>query len=336
MKTPFLFALIVFQASTAFSGVGSAYLSKEVVQNRDDVVGFGREYALGAAKDSANHAAAVAGATGAALTSAGVGFLLLGNLPLGATLIGMGSVEFAQMGANQKVADTNAAREGALLGGSPSGSSSYENSTATDRPELDPKLDKYLQDKGIDSDRFKELVYSGELSDPKAVLAALGENPSKYGDKAFEKAQLDAQKEFSKMANELGAPTGGSSGMGMSGGGGTSGPQAITKINPETRDKKEEGKEGRSSKAQKSAFELSSPMVPAHFIPNLFGLPQEAFSLQDQSLLFNAYLREQGIVPNHPGMNIFQMAHQSYRSFAKSRVPAKGSKNRVAKALSPF
>lgn len=326
MKNLVCCALIVFRASTAFSGVGSAYLSTEVVQNRDDVVGYGREYALGAAKDSANHAAAVAGATGAALTSAGVGFLLAGNLPLGATLIGMGSIEFAQMGATKGVSQQNGVQQSTLLGGSSGAPQNYETTTAV-KPELDPRLDSYLNEKGIDSTKFKELVYSGDLSDPKSVLAALGENPSKYGQKTLEKAQIEAQKEFSKLATDPASFGGTSVGMGNSVGGSVENPQAFTKINPESGDKENE-RGVKTAKGTKSTFENSSLPIPPQFFPNLFGLPAEAFSLQDQMLLFNAYLKEQGIVPNQSGMNIFQLAHQSYRGFAKSRVP----KNRVAKA----
>jgi hypothetical protein len=108
--------------------------------------------------------------------------------------------------------------------------------------------------------------------------------------------------------------------------------EALTKINPESRDKKEEEKGVKVAKSNKSSVEIPGAPVSNQFIPNLFGLPAEAFSAQDQMLLFNAYLREQGIVPNHPGMNIFQMAQQSYRTFSKTRAQTKIGKRRVAKA----
>ena len=334
MKKIHLCIVTVFAASTALAGVGSGYLSNEQVTNRDEVVGYGREYALGTARDSASHAAEVAGATGAALTSAGVGFLLLGNLPLGATLISMGSVEFLQMGANNGVGQQNGNQRDQLVLGSPnSGPNSGESSSSNPYPALDPKLDDYLNKNGIDPNRFKELVYSGQLNDPAAALQALGVNPTDYSPKSFEKAQADAQKEFSKIANDVMGTSDNTVGLGMLGAGSDSNkPEALTKINPESRDKKEEEKGIKVAKSNKNAVEVPGSPVSTQFIPNLFGLPAEAFSAQDQMLLFNAYLREQGIVPNRPGMNIFQMAQQSYRAFSKSRAQTKMTKSRVAKA----
>ena len=354
MKKLHLCIVTVFAASTALAGVGSGYLSNEQVTNRDEVVGYGREYALGTARDSASHAAEVAGATGAALTSAGVGFLLLGNLPLGATLISMGSVEFLQMGANNGVGQQNgnqrdqlvlgspnngvgqqngSRREQLVLGSPDSGANSGESSSSNPYPSLDPKLDDYLNKNGIDPNRFKELVYSGQLNDPAAALQALGVNPTDYSPKSFEKAQADAQKEFSKIANDVMGTSDNTVGLGMLGAGSDSNkPEALTKINPESRDKKEEEKGIKVAKSNKNAVEVPGSPVSTQFIPNLFGLPAEAFSAQDQMLLFNAYLREQGIVPNRPGMNIFQMAQQSYRAFSKSRAQTKMTKSRVAKA----
>jgi hypothetical protein len=334
MKKLHLCIVTVFAASTALAGVGSGYLSNEQVTNRDEVVGYGREYALGTARDSASHAAEVAGATGAALTSAGVGFLLLGNLPLGATLISMGSVEFLQMGANNGVGQQNGSRREQLVLGSPdSGANSGESSSSNPYPSLDPKLDEYLSKNGIDPTQFKELVYSGQLSDPADALKALGLNPTDYSTKAMEKIQADAQKEFSKIANDVMGTSDNTVGLGMLGAGSDSNkPEALTKINPESRDKKEEEKGIKVAKSNKNAVEVPGSPVSTQFIPNLFGLPAEAFSAQDQMLLFNAYLREQGIVPNRPGMNIFQMAQQSYRAFSKSRAQTKMTKSRVAKA----
>jgi len=334
MKKLILCIVTVFAATTAFAGVESAYLSNEKVTNRDEVVGFGREYALGTAGESANHAAGVAGATGAALTSAGVGFLLAGNLPVGAMLISMGSVEFAQMGANNGVSQQNGALRDQLVSGSPiSGTGSGNSTSANLYPQLDPKLDEYLNKNGIEPNQFKELVYSGQLNDPSAALTALGGNPDDYSTKVMDKALVDAQKEFAKISNDVIGSSAGAGNLGMlvAGSNGNK-PEALTKINPESRDKKEEEKGIKVAKSNKGAVEIASSPVSNQFIPNLFGLPADAFSAQDQMLLFNAYLKEQGIVPNHPGMNIFQMAQQSYRVFAKSRAQNKTPKTRVAKA----
>ncbi|MFM8269946.1 MAG: hypothetical protein ACKN9V_07130, partial [Pseudomonadota bacterium] len=208
MKLLNLFVLCVFGATTALAGVGSAYLSKEQVQNKDEVVDYGREYALGSARDSANHASAVAGATGIALTSAGVGFLLAGNLPLGATLISMGSIEFAQMGASQGVGQQNGTQRNELVMGSPQGNSYSDTSSPTTAKEalnsqIDPRLNDFLKGKGIDPDLFRDSLISGQFNDPSAALAGLGLNPSDYSTKALEKAQMDAQKEFAKVADNV-------------------------------------------------------------------------------------------------------------------------------------
>ncbi|NBX76389.1 MAG: hypothetical protein EBQ92_07525 [Proteobacteria bacterium] len=333
MKKLHLCIVSVFAATTALAGVESAYLSNEKVSNRDEVVGYGREYALGTARDSANHAAQVAGATGAALTSAGVGFLLAGNLPVGAMLISMGSVEFAQMGASGGVGQQNGSQRDQLVLGSPNSGTSKDGSSSSPYPELDPKLDDYLNKNGIEPGQFKELVFSGQLNDPSAALTALGLNPNDYSTKIMEKAQVDAQKEFAKIANDVMGTAGDAGSLGMLGAGPDSNkPESLTKINPESRDKKEEEKGIKISKSNKNAVEVPGSAFSTQFIPALFGLPAEAFSAQDQMLLFNAYLREQGIVPNHPGMNIFQMAQQSYRTFSKSRTQSKTAKSRVAKA----
>jgi hypothetical protein len=333
MKKLHLCIVTVFAATTALAGVGSAYLSNEQVTNRDEVVGYGREYALGTARDSASHAAQVAGATGAALTSAGVGFLLLGNLPVGATLISMGSIEFAQMGASNGVGQQNGSQRDQLVLGSPnSGANPGENSSSNPYPELDSQLDEYLNKNGIEPNRFKELVFSGQLNDPAAALTALGLNPNDYSTKIMEKAQSDAQKEFSKIANDVIGTSDNTAGGMLGAGSDSNKPEALTKINPESHDKKEEEKGIKVAKSNKNAVEVPGSPVSTQFIPNLFGLPAEAFSAQDQMLLFNAYLREQGIVPNRPGMNIFQMAQQSYRAFSKSRAQTKMTKSRVAKA----
>lgn len=316
MKTLMAFVLTVFGSTTALAGVESAYLSGEKVENRDEVVGFGREYALGTARDSANHAANVAGATGIALTSAGVGFILAGNLPVGATLISMGSVEFAQMGANKGVGQQNGDQRTQLVNGSPVSVGNTETSAADKgNSSLDPKLDDYLLGKGIDPTLFKDALFSGQLSDPIEALKALGQNPGDFSTRAIEKAQLEAQKEFAKVSDEVMKNMGG-----MLGGDPSPKPDGLTKVNPESREPKQEERGVKIAKGSKTSLEQPNAAVSSQFIPNLFGLPANAFSTDDQNLLFEAYLREQGIVPNHPRMNIFQMAQQSYRGFAKSRV----------------
>ncbi|NBX91784.1 MAG: hypothetical protein EBQ85_00970 [Proteobacteria bacterium] len=348
-----LFAVIVYLPTTLLADAGS--IANSIVDHSEKtmnqaVTSTGREFAFQEAGNNAATGAALAGATGAALTGAAVAQFLLGNWGVGGTLMGMAGMEFAQMAASSGVARDNGSRSmciqnnnaisdvnGGCYGfdpmtGTASGPVGQSNNMSSQiQPELPASLDKYLAQAGVDPNLFRDALLSGRLTDGASVMEALGKDPSLVRESDMAKALELAQDVVKSTSEEMSLAT-------------PAGDVAKSQSTYQNKNEAEKGKdfENREAEERKSERKNAKSLVAetgtenelagsANLLRNLFGAPTESFTLRDQGLVFEMYLKDQGLVKTRQGMNIFQIAKQNYRGFSKWRTKSQPKKSpRVA------
>jgi hypothetical protein len=339
MKATLIILIIsVFLPTTLLADSAAASIANGIVNKSErvddpNVPNRGREYALDQVSQDAGTGAAVAGATGAALTGAATAQFLLGNWATGGALMTMAGLEFAQMGASQNASRMAGFHRDILTeNGSLDLSKGSTEMGTESRPTLPENVDKFLAKSGIDPVLFKDALFSGKLTDMDSVLEALGKRPGSISREEVERAQQEAQSIFAKTAQEV------TDSMGIKPSQATLIPgsndgEVLTQINAEASDKSEAKRKSEKTKEMAQSSDAGSDFtdgaISQNFLAGLFGPATDTFTVKDQQLLFDSYLKDQGLVRTRPGMNIFQVAQQNYRAFSKWRVKAP-KKNRVA------
>lgn len=324
--------------SAAASG-GASSVANGIVNHNDPAwdsrVGVeGRERGLDAAQNSSNAGAAVAGATGSALAAAGTGFILAGDLATGSGLLAMAGMEFAQMAASLAAGKKNQNMKEILTYNHNYPNSGQivldEDKPDATLPKLPEQLEAYLNKKGLDAEAFKTAFLGGQMTDQSSILEALGKDPSSLRPGELERGLAKAQGEFEKIAEEkMNALNPGGS---MPSPVASAKSNALKEINPEPVDKKHSTEEKKAQRKLTTSSDAPAEMFAQQMMPSMFGLPAEAFSAQDKALLFEAFLREQGLVQTRSSMNIFQVAQSNYRSYGKARSQQGPAKSRMAKS----
>ena len=314
--------------------IADGYVNKSEVPWDTQVPQTGREYAHNASSRDANAGAIVAGITGGLLASAGAGYIAAGNLPLGSALLTMAGMEFAQMAASASASQQNKALQNRLEFNHDAPSAGVvlgPDSSQTQRPELSPKLDEFLKQNKIDPETFKEALFSGTMTDQESVLKALGANPDQFSKADLQKGFDLAQEDFNKASQEaLAQAKMDPSFLAGNSGSASKTSDALKETNGISELKASE--EGSSETKGKKNLP-HGPALPAaseSFFSNMYNLPASSFSNEDQALLWEGYLRDQGIVVTPSRMNIFQVAQQSYRSFSKTKKKSPSKKSRMA------
>lgn len=325
------------ESAAASGGAGS--VANGIVNHNDPAwdsrVGVeGRERSLDAAQNSSNAGAAIAGATGSALAAAGTGYILAGDLATGSGLLAMAGMEFAQMAASLAAGKKNQNMKEVLTYNHNYPNSGQivldEDKPDATLPKLPEQLEAYLNKKGLDAEAFKTAFLGGQMTDQSSILEALGKDPSSLRPGELEKGLAKAQGEFEKIAEEK---------MNALNPGGAIPPavassksDALKELNPESTVKKQGADEKKAQRKLMTSADAPAEMFAQQMMPSMFGLPAEAFSAQDKALLFEAFLREQGLVQTRSSMNIFQVAQSNYRSYGKARSQQGPAKSRIAKS----
>lgn len=335
----FLFALTVFLPTTVMgngaASVADGLVNKSGVAEDQAIPTKGREYTLEAAGRDTNTGAAVAGATGAALTGAATAHFLMGDWITGGTLMTMAAMEFAQMGASSNAAKQHLTDRSVLMnpytsnpGTSASGSNGNGNSGDFQRPELPANFENWLAKSGVDPEQFKSDLFGGKFTDPQSVLTTLGRDTSRISNSDLEKAQKKAEAEFGKISAEVMASLGSG---GMLASSQESKSSSKSDLEKEKNNEHPVGERIGSRATPPGSGQDGDPAAYQNYMNGLFGVPTPGgMTQQDQSLLFESYLKEQGLVPTRPGQNIFQVAQQNYRSYARWRNKSKGTKRQVS------
>jgi hypothetical protein len=238
--------------------------------------------------------------------------------------------EFAEMANNNRAAALNNDQRRALtttLGSS----SSTGNSLPLPiyQPEMPSEFERFLGSRGIDVEDFKKVIFDGEMdSSLDSVLSTFGKDPKGYSLEEISRGQEKAQKEYSKISNEV------QSNMNSNNGGGVGGAMAKNQdasgepgASGEGLDKSSDSskKDTKSTKSDSSAS--GEREAPQGFSAGFTAKPLDA---HPQGLLFETYLKEQGLVPTRVGSNIFQVAHQNYRAFNNWRAKDPGKKSQLS------
>jgi len=292
-----------------------------------------------AARDRANSGNAVAIATGAALTATAIPMLaspIAAVRAAGAALMVKAGLEFAQAGADRRVANQNNDSANLLKqkANQESRQATAENSSKQIAEKVhSPELERVLSQRGVNPEDFVQRLSNGEFTSTTDVLKAVGDN-GEYSADDLAKGEALADKEMTGVVAEKEAemkrlgydesnPTVTTSG-------------AVTKISSEG------VKDANGSEGLKEALSQSgaSPALPdKNFAPNLtepFGgksSPNEngrglldmlaalhGLNPDNKALLpWKAALEAVGITKPIAKQNIFQIAHRNFRGFGKWR-----------------
>lgn len=320
-------------ADSAAASIADGLVNKSQRVDDPNVPNRGREYALDQVSQDAGTGAAVAGATGAALTGAATAQFLLGNWATGGALMTMAGLEFAQMAASQNASRMAGFHRDVLTENGTLDLSKGQPEAGTEsRPTLPENFEKFLSKSGVDPVLFKDALFSGKLTDVDSVMEALGKRPGSISREEVERAQQEAQGIFAKTAQEVADSMGARAAL-VNGAAGSNDGEVLTKVNPEATEKADSKRKTDNTKemaqSSDSGADFTDAGISQNFLANLFGPATDSFTVKDQQLLFNAYLKDQGLVRTRPGMNIFQVAQQNYRAFSKWRTKAP-KKSRVA------
>lgn len=329
-------------------------IKDEVPANTQNLNSNGREYKAADAQAQGNTGAGAAAATGAALVAAAIP-LIVSLEPIqvaaGADLLAKAAMEFAQAGANSDSAAQNQAQNQLLTTNNASGETGAQTLAIPTAPSASsissPALDEFLATQGVNANNFKSQLASGALSDPQAVLNALGNttpiSPEDFAAASALSAQvtgnvLQGTPGISEAAaivfnEQSGSNTEGSSASESSDGG------FASFTNQAAKDSAGPGmnsadaikatvtglpKNGKNSVATakdttgKSAAGAGGAFDPSKIINNLFGAPVKANPESTQALL-RVGLEKIGVLVPTANQSIFQIARRNFYSFGKWR-----------------
>jgi len=319
-------------------GAAGPYLSKDFIPTDNAVPTLGREYALEAVARDYQKGANVNGVTGGLLLGAATGYFLMGDFITGSALTSMAVKEFAQGNQNNQAAKTTDGQRIVLtndwragVGSSTPVSGKKDSALPIYQPEIPKNFEDYLTRKGINIDDFKKSLFEGQMDDSiDSILASLGDGSNSYSMEDLDKAKSKAQQEYAKLSSEavskvnenspnggLGAPGSGA----QASSGDSSKDSALEKRDPASNHSGQSKASGPSGSTQGAGPSENSASFMNQFA--------SSGPMTEQGLMFENFLKNQGLVPSRAGSNIFLIAQQNYRAFSKWRVKDSGKKNQV-------
>lgn len=323
----FIFALLVFSMNASYGNSVAGSVANGIV-NHDGIAwdnrvpDQGREYALDAAQRDSNTGAIMAGITGAALASTATGFFLAGDFATGSALMGMAGMEFAQMAASGRDSGINRSQRDVLLQKTDTGSAFDLNREKERlRSELPESFDDFLNERGVNPDQFKNLLFDGKIQDQQSVMDALG---IESGSLSSAELKLGSEKADSKL-NDILKSAQASFDSRQGGGRVASNSEKSDHKLPDQFGNKEKSVDEPKSKRSRGSLsakgKAKSEFVPPSMVANYYGIPESNLTPQELSLLTDGFLRDQGILPSRTGRHIFQLANDSYKIFSKTLIP---------------
>ncbi len=306
-----------------------------------------REYKAQDATNQGNTGAGVAAATGGVLLGIGIPMVVSPILPVkiaGADLIAKAAQEFAQAAQNRRTAQLNQAQNNLLNSQYDSGN---QTGTNRDNDALSEPLNQFqslLQDRGVDTSRFRDQLANGEFNSLDDVLRAMGETNTATPEQMAQASRLAGQRlgEAQGLVSgqlqgiEVGmeevlpsaSPVGDTTDFSTAGYSGSnpsnSHPEGELEAAKNSQDQhlimpnfpKElvAGEAAEKGEGTGSSFAFDS----ASLLNHVLGVTPEEIGSGASSLIRMA-LEKIGVTQSNPTQNIFQLAHRSYKGFSKWR-----------------